>query len=101
MSSLAFFTLILVVGLVALSIVEKAPELVRAIADLRVSRDRSLDGLITTHDADTLAAICAQAAIRRLEPGLSDELVEGIAIDVLNDVTAALQNASIENEGDR
>lgn len=72
-------------AIVALALIEKAPAIVSAIADLRVAGDRDLTGLVSETEAESAVALCVVAAIRRSDPDLNDELVERLADTVLED----------------
>lgn len=73
----------LVLGLV---VVEKLPEILRAIADVRAAGNPSLDGLISIDEADAAVTLAVTLAIRRVDPELNDELVERYASTVLEDL---------------
>lgn len=86
--------------LVAVCLIEKAPAILAALADVRVAGDRSLEGLMPIDDAIAEVSLGVQTAIRRTDPGLSDELVERLAGTVLEDLRDGVIGSPLERGGD-
>lgn len=78
--------LIAVAGVVALALVEKTPAILAAIADVRIAGRRDLDGLMPIDEAIAEVSLGVQTAIRRADPTIPDELVERMAVTVIEDL---------------
>jgi hypothetical protein len=96
MSTLAIIAVAGIVGVVLLSLIEKAPAIVSAIADVRMAGDRSLDGLVPADEVNAAALLVAKVAIRRTDPDLNAELVDRMALTVVEDVADGMLNGELD-----